>query len=97
MVLRSLLIVRSQYGMLDDGARFHVIAHVIRETVNSGKSILATSMVGRDDSFDLNSHSKETGSIHNLIQKDRVLSAVCSESNLSYFFLVKFCCFSVLI
>ncbi|XWS25391.1 hypothetical protein CRYUN_Cryun27aG0064600 [Craigia yunnanensis] len=76
----SLLVVRSQYGMLDDGARFHVIAHVIRETVNSGKSILATSMVGRDDSFDSSSHSKETGSIHNLIQKDRVLSAVSDES-----------------
>ena len=79
MVLRSLLVVRSQYGMLDDGARFHVIAHVIRETVDSGKSMLATSIVGRDDSFDSSSHSKETGSIHNLIQKDRVLSAVCSE------------------
>ncbi|XP_022773061.1 BEACH domain-containing protein B-like isoform X4 [Durio zibethinus] len=76
----SLLIVRSQYGMLDDGARFHVIAHVIRETVNSGKSMLATSMVGRDDSFDSSSYSKEMGSIHNLIQKDRVLSAVSDES-----------------
>ncbi|KAK6245788.1 hypothetical protein SCA6_008878 [Theobroma cacao] len=76
----SLLAVRSQYGMLDDGARFHVIAHVICETVNSGKSMLATSMVGRDDSFDSSSHLKETGSIHNLIQKDQVLSAVSDES-----------------
>lgn len=79
MVLRSLLIVRSQYGMLDNGGRFHVIAHVIRETINSGKSMLATSMVARDDSFDSSSYSKETSSIHNLIQKNRLLSAVCSE------------------
>nr|KJB29367.1 hypothetical protein B456_005G097000 [Gossypium raimondii]KJB29368.1 hypothetical protein B456_005G097000 [Gossypium raimondii] len=76
----SLLVVRSQYGMLDNGGRFHVIAHVIRETINSGKSMLATSMVARDDSFDSSSYSKETGSIHNLIQKDRLLSAVSDES-----------------
>ncbi|XVE60616.1 hypothetical protein DITRI_Ditri05aG0142300 [Diplodiscus trichospermus] len=76
----SLLVVRSHYGMLDDGARFHVIAHVIRETVNSGKSLLATSLVDRDDSFDSRSHLKETSSIHNLIQKDRVLSAVSDEA-----------------
>ncbi|KAK9032820.1 hypothetical protein V6N11_017863 [Hibiscus sabdariffa] len=80
LIIWSLLIVRSQYGMLDNGARFHVIAHVIRETMNSGKSILATSMVGREDSFNSSSYSKETGSIHNLIQKDRVLSAVSDES-----------------
>lgn len=79
MVFRSLLLVRSRYGKLNDGARFHVIAHVIRETVNSGKSMLATSMIGRDDLFNTSSHSRETGSLHNLIQKDRVLSAVCSK------------------
>ncbi|KAG4194048.1 hypothetical protein ERO13_A06G031500v2 [Gossypium hirsutum] len=76
----SLLLVRSRYGKLDDGARFHVIAHVIRETVNSGKSMLATSMIGRDDLFNTSSLSRETGSLHNLIQKDRVLSAVTDES-----------------
>ncbi|MBA0567717.1 hypothetical protein Golob_005260 [Gossypium lobatum] len=76
----SLLLVRSRYGKLDDGARFHVIAHVIRETLNSGKSMLATSMIGRDDLFNTSSLSRETGSLHNLIQKDRVLSAVCDES-----------------
>ncbi|KAK8625809.1 hypothetical protein V6N13_056966 [Hibiscus sabdariffa] len=76
----SLLLVRSQYGNLDDGARFHVIAHVIRETVNSGKSMLATSMICRDDLFDSSSQSRETGSFHNIIQKDRVISAVSDES-----------------
>lgn len=74
-VSRALLSVRSRYGMLDDGARFHVISHLIRETVNFGKSILATSIAGRDGSSNLGSSSKE-GSIHSLIQKDRVLTAV---------------------
>ncbi|XP_038715869.1 BEACH domain-containing protein B isoform X2 [Tripterygium wilfordii] len=76
----SLLAVRSQYGMLNDGARFHVISHLIRETVNCGKSILATSIMGRDDSADSGSNLKDTGSIHNLLQKDRVLAAVSDEA-----------------
>lgn len=63
--------------MLDDGARTHVISHLIRETVNCGKAMLATAIVGKDDSPDLGSNSKDTGSIQNLIQKDRVLAAVC--------------------
>ncbi|VFQ86787.1 unnamed protein product [Cuscuta campestris] len=75
----ALLAVRSHYGMLDDGARFHVIAHLIRETVNSGKIMLATSIAGRDDSSDSSSYGKEGSSIHNLIQKDRVLSAFSDE------------------
>lgn len=78
---RSLLAVREQYGMLDDGARFHVISHLVRETVNHGKSMLATSLVGRDDSLDLSSNPRETGAIHNLIQKDRLLAAVISNSS----------------
>nr|POF26456.1 beach domain-containing protein b [Quercus suber] len=76
----ALLAVRLQFGMLNEGARFHVISHLIRETVNCGKSLLATSIVGRDDSTDLASNSKETGSIHNLLQKDRVLAAVADEA-----------------
>lgn len=68
--------MRSQYGMLDDGARFHVISHMIRETVNCGKSMLATSMAGKDDSLESGRNSKETGTIHNIIQNDRVLAAV---------------------
>ncbi|KAM3682516.1 hypothetical protein ACJW31_12G078200 [Castanea mollissima] len=76
----ALLAVRLQFGMLNEGARFHVISHLIRETVNCGKSLLATSIVGRDDSTDSGSNSKETGSIHNLLQKDRVLAAVADEA-----------------
>ena len=63
--------------MLDDGARFHVIAHLIREAVDCGKLMLATSIVGRDDLLDTSSVSKESGTIQNLIQKDRVRIAVC--------------------
>ncbi|KAA8528370.1 hypothetical protein F0562_035725 [Nyssa sinensis] len=80
LLIWALLIVRSQYGTLDDGARFHVISQLIRETVNCGKSMLATSIVGRDDSSDSGSNPKETGTIHNLIQKDRVLAAVADEA-----------------
>ena len=73
---RALVAVRSQYGMLNDGARFHVISHLIRETINCGKSMLATSIVSREDPSDSGSNPKETGTIQNLIQKDRVLGAV---------------------
>lgn len=76
-VCRILLFVRSQYGMLDDGARFHLLSHLIRETVNIGKSMLATSIVSREDTMDPSYNSKDAGSIQNLIQKDRVLAAVC--------------------
>ncbi|XP_024170395.1 BEACH domain-containing protein B isoform X2 [Rosa chinensis] len=75
----ALLVVRSQFGMLDDGARFHVISHLIRETISFGKSMLASSIMGREDSLDSGSNVKETGSIHNLIQRDRVLAAVAEE------------------
>uniref|UniRef100_A0A2P2MSL5 Uncharacterized protein n=1 Tax=Rhizophora mucronata TaxID=61149 RepID=A0A2P2MSL5_RHIMU len=76
----ALLAVRSQYGDLDDGARFHVISHLIRETVNCGKTMLATSIMVGDDSSDSRSNVKEIGSIHNIIQKDRVLAAVSDEA-----------------
>ncbi|KAK4792509.1 hypothetical protein SAY86_022944 [Trapa natans] len=79
LLIWAFLSIRSRYGMLDDGARFHIISHLIRETVNCGKSILATSIAGRDSSSNLGSNSKE-GAIHSLIQKDRVLSAVADEA-----------------
>ncbi|WVZ78912.1 hypothetical protein U9M48_026555 [Paspalum notatum var. saurae] len=41
----SLLIVRSQYGQLDDGARFHVFSHLILETIIYGKSMLVANEV----------------------------------------------------
>lgn len=77
----SLLAVRYQYGMLDGGTRFHVISHLIRETVNCGKSLLATSITGSNDSSDPGSATTEMGAVHNLIQKDRVLIAASDEAN----------------
>ncbi|XP_062179129.1 BEACH domain-containing protein B-like [Phragmites australis] len=74
----SLLIVRSQYGQLDDGARFHVLSHLILETVISGKSIFVNNILGRDDSVEIN-NNKETGFILSFIQKDRVLAAAADE------------------
>lgn len=76
----TLLSVRSQYGMLDDGARFHVISHLILETVSCGKSMLATSITGRDDSVEISSNTKEAGFILNLIQRDRVLASAVDEA-----------------
>lgn len=53
------------------------MSHLILETVIYGKPMLATSMLGRDDSTEANSN-KEAGFILNLVQKDRVLAAVCT-------------------
>ncbi|CAN1248861.1 BEACH domain-containing protein B [Linum perenne] len=75
----ALLSVRSQCGKLDDGARFHVVSHLIREGLNYGKSLLAASMVNMDDSSDPASNSKDMSSIHNLFQKDMVQAAVSDE------------------
>ncbi|KAK1300212.1 hypothetical protein QJS10_CPB13g00240 [Acorus calamus] len=76
---RSLLATRKLSGMLDDGARFQLISHLIRETVNFGKSVIATSILGREDSSDASSSMKEISSISNLIQKERLLVAVVDE------------------
>ncbi|KAH6788519.1 binding protein [Perilla frutescens var. frutescens] len=76
----SLLAVRSQYGMLDGGVRIHVISRLIRETINCGKSMLATTIMSSGDDFsDLGSKSREGNSILNFIQKDRLLGAVADE------------------
>lgn len=69
--------MRSQYGQLDDGARFHVLSHLILETIIYGKSMFVTNILGRDDSIEVNSN-KEAGFILSFIQKDRVLATVCS-------------------
>ncbi|KAM7253246.1 hypothetical protein ACFE04_025864 [Oxalis oulophora] len=80
LFIGTLLAVRSRYGMLDDGARFHVIAHLIRETVSCGKSVLASSIMARDDAPDSGTITKDSGSFHNIIQKDRVLAAASEEA-----------------
>ncbi|PUZ74193.1 hypothetical protein GQ55_1G045900 [Panicum hallii var. hallii] len=74
----SLVRVRSQYGELDDGARFQVMSHLILETVIYGKPMLATSASGRDDSTEANVN-KEAGFILSHVQKDRVLAAATDE------------------
>ncbi|RLN08296.1 BEACH domain-containing protein B [Panicum miliaceum] len=71
---KSLVRVRSQYGELDDGARFQVMSHLILETVIYGKPMLATSASGRDDCTEANVN-KEAGFILSHVQKDRVLAA----------------------
>lgn len=73
---RSLLRGRSQYGGLDDGARSHVMSPLIFEILVQGKSLLATNMLARDDSTEVNSN-KDSGYVLNFVQKDRVLAAVC--------------------
>ncbi|GFP89566.1 beach domain-containing protein lvsc [Phtheirospermum japonicum] len=75
----SLLVVRSQYGMLDGGARFHVISSLVRETINCGKSMLATSIMSGDVLSDLGGNSKEGNTVFGFIQKDRLLGAVADE------------------
>lgn len=80
LFIGSLLAVRSQYGVLDDGARFHVVSHVIQETVRYGKAMLAAGILGRDDSPDAGSNSKETSAIYQIIQKDRLLAAASDEA-----------------
>ncbi|KZV43357.1 BEACH domain-containing protein lvsC-like, partial [Dorcoceras hygrometricum] len=75
----ALLAVRSQYGMLDGGSRFHVIYRLLAETINSGKAMLATSIMGSDDLSDLGSNLREGNTVFNFIQKERLLSAVADE------------------
>ncbi|XP_042456540.1 BEACH domain-containing protein B isoform X2 [Zingiber officinale] len=76
----SLVTVRSKYGMLDEGARFHVITHLILEIVSFGKSMLATAILGREDPVEVSSSSKEAGFILSLVQRDRVLSVAVDEA-----------------
>ncbi|XP_040380752.1 BEACH domain-containing protein B-like isoform X2 [Oryza brachyantha] len=74
----SLLIARSQYGILDDGARYHVLSHLILETIICGKSMLVPNILGRDESMEIG-NNKETGFILSFVEKDRVLAAATVE------------------
>ncbi|GAB2247807.1 hypothetical protein Droror1_Dr00007689 [Drosera rotundifolia] len=80
MFLWSLLALRRQYGVLDDGMRFHVISQLINATVSCGQSMLASSIVGRDLP-DGNIGQNEVDAMHNLLQMDRILLAVSDEAN----------------
>jgi hypothetical protein len=70
---RTLLDARVQIGTMDDGARFHVVSQLIRETVEIAKSMLATSMVDKEK---LQESTPSESSVHSLLQRDRVASAV---------------------
>nr|BAD25221.1 putative LvsC [Oryza sativa Japonica Group] len=82
---KSLLRGRSQYGGLDDGARSHIMSPLIFEILVQGKSLLATNMLARDDSTEVNSNKdsgyvlKDSGYVLNFVQKDRVLAAAADE------------------
>eukprot|EP01018_Ginkgo_biloba_P014188 Gb_28819 [translate_table: standard] len=76
----SLLDARAQVGSLDDGARFHVISQLIRETVRHSKSMLAMSIASKDNSEDPSCNLNEAGSVHSLLQRDKVLAAVRDET-----------------
>ncbi|KAH7652235.1 Concanavalin A-like lectins/glucanases protein [Dioscorea alata] len=76
----SLLTIRSQHGMQDDGARFHIISHLLLETINSAKALLATSILFNEESYEASSNMKEASYILNIIQRDRVLAAAVDEA-----------------
>nr|XP_015625233.1 BEACH domain-containing protein B isoform X4 [Oryza sativa Japonica Group] len=85
LLIWSLLRGRSQYGGLDDGARSHIMSPLIFEILVQGKSLLATNMLARDDSTEVNSNKdsgyvlKDSGYVLNFVQKDRVLAAAADE------------------
>ncbi|KAJ4757798.1 BEACH domain-containing protein B [Rhynchospora pubera] len=78
-IIWSLMKVRSNYGGMDDGARYHIISHLLLEIVISGKSMLATSMLGHE-TVDTGNNNREESFILSLLQKDRVLSAASDEA-----------------
>lgn len=55
---------------MDDGARVHVISKLIQESIEIGKSMLATSMVEKEKKLESDS------SVQSLLQRERVVAAV---------------------
>ncbi|CAN6454099.1 unnamed protein product [Victoria cruziana] len=76
----SLHLLRTQLHILDGGARFHVASQLIRESINHGKFMFVNSISGTEDSSEPGGNLKESGTIFNLLQKERVLSAVSEEA-----------------
>jgi len=60
-------------GKLDDGARIHVVSRLIQETINIGKSMLATSLVEKGKKLE---STISESSVQSLLQRDRVVAAV---------------------
>ncbi|CAI9299680.1 unnamed protein product [Lactuca saligna] len=56
----ALLAVRSQFGMLDDGARIHVIPHLFREAVDCGFRWLCDFQVSDEVKYLRNSRAEQT-------------------------------------
>ncbi len=73
---RTLLDARTQIGSMDEGARFHVVSQLIREIVEGGKAMLATSLMDKDKPHD-DVITASDAALHSLLQQDRILAAVC--------------------
>ncbi|CAA6657804.1 unnamed protein product [Spirodela intermedia] len=73
LFLWSLINLRSQYETLGDGARVNATTQLIFEIVNCGKSVLAGSISGMDDTFDALNNLKESSSVLNLLQRTEFL------------------------
>ncbi|KAL3684694.1 hypothetical protein R1sor_002716 [Riccia sorocarpa] len=77
LFLWSLLEARTEVGSLDDGARFHVVSQLIRETMDLGKNMLASTLANKDVQ-DEGSNSGDSA-LQNLLQRERITSAVSEE------------------
>lgn len=83
LLFRTLVDARAQIGAMDNGARYLVVSQLIRETMEGGKNMLATSLADKDKTCEENSTSEFP--LHNLLQQDRVMSAVWLIFNLTNF------------
>ncbi|KAL2652898.1 hypothetical protein R1flu_021026 [Riccia fluitans] len=77
LFLWSLLEARTEVGSLDDGARFHVVSQLIRESMDLGKNMLASSLANKDVKDEgLNSSDS---ALQNLLQREKITAAVSEE------------------
>lgn len=74
LFLWCLLEARSKLASMDNGARFHLISQLIRDTVDHGKNLLATNILDKDASA-----SNDSASVQGLLQQDRIINAVKEE------------------
>ncbi|KAH9551888.1 hypothetical protein CY35_09G037400 [Sphagnum magellanicum] len=79
LLLWTLLDARTQIGSMDEGARFHVVSQLIREIVEGGKAMLATSLMDKDKPHD-EVITASDATLHSLLQQDRILAAVKEEA-----------------
>ncbi|CAK9883045.1 unnamed protein product [Sphagnum jensenii] len=79
LLLWTLLDARTQIGSMDEGARFHVVSQLIREIVEGGKAMLATSLMDKDKPND-DVITASDAALHSLLQQDRILAAVKEEA-----------------